>query len=428
VEQRSLFLLVAAGMIERRTRFRISLLNRTNGLEAVISATGEYGAVEAIEKLLPRLWDKWRKAWHEWESGCPIGSSPFRWEQLAPDRWRLTDQGVFAAGDLETGKTDVVLDFVFQQNFFRGRSAVRGRGELHSLNDFSGNAIPDTTVHVGNWDEGAEAFCSHLTQLLSAAMVRPNQRSAETEQGPSNGEPVTTRPVTKPAESDVPHTLQRFTGGTMVFFRERVELCGVVICSESMSTKKWRVLGLLRDIQSEKGRGYSGAKLAAELELADARSAAGLIRDIRKQIKTALMEEANIDCRNDDVIVSGGAGYRLSQKLSIQGAGKNDETPLQDHEIPQDVQSDPVDATVNDPVGDPVLPSDDTVATRHIRILQAIQSGRKLRAPHIADELDSPLPTIKRDWKTLKNEGKIEFIGSPKTGHYRLRLAPELAD
>ncbi len=224
-------------------------------------------------------------------------------------------------------------------------------------------------------------------------------------------------------ETDTPGTgndPEPFTGGQIVFFEDRVELCGVGIFRGSMSTKKWHVLELLRDIQSDKGRGFSGAKLAAELELADARSAAGLIRDIRKLIKTALLEEAKIDCGIDDVIVSGGSGYRFSHKLSVQGADNNGATPLQDHETAQSLHGDPLRDTVNGPVGDPVLPTGDTVAVRQRRILELIQSGRELRAPAIADELGSPLSTVKRDLKSLKGAGKIEFVGPPKTGHYRL--------
>ena len=50
-------------------RFRIRLLNRPGGLEAVIGATGECGFVEAIDDILPRLWDEWQKAWLKWEIG-----------------------------------------------------------------------------------------------------------------------------------------------------------------------------------------------------------------------------------------------------------------------------------------------------------------------------------------------------------------------
>ena len=154
-------------------RFRIRLLNRPGGLEAVIGATGECGFVEAIDDILPRLWDEWQKAWLKWEIGEQIGSSPFHYERLTPDHWRLTDQGVLVAGDLRQAETtDGVLDFVLRKNFFSRRPVVPGNGKLLSLQDLLGEEVAPKTVHVGNWKEGAETFFSHVAQSLAAATDR----------------------------------------------------------------------------------------------------------------------------------------------------------------------------------------------------------------------------------------------------------------
>jgi hypothetical protein len=284
-EQRALFLLVAAGMVERRVRFRIRLLNRPGGLEAVIGATGECGMVEAMDKLLPRLWDEWQKAWLEWKAGEQIGSSPFHFERLTPDHWRLTDQGVLAASDLQQKKTrDVVLDFVLRRNFFSRRSGVTGSGELLSLQDFSGENVAPKTVLVGNWKEGAETFVSYLAQSIVAAPVRGqnDDQSEETGQGGSAGESPPTPSASELQESDTPPELEPFSGGTMVFFRDRVELCGVDICSGPRSLRRRKALDLFRSRKAGQFVAYSGETLAKKLGLTRGQNgAAGVVRDLR---------------------------------------------------------------------------------------------------------------------------------------------------
>ena len=87
-----------------------------------------------------------------------------------PDHWRLTDQGVLAAGDLRQAETtDDVLDFVLRRNFFSRRPVAPGNGKLLSLQDLSGEEVAPKTVYVGNWKEGAETFFSHVAQSLAAA-------------------------------------------------------------------------------------------------------------------------------------------------------------------------------------------------------------------------------------------------------------------
>lgn len=51
-DSKALFLLVAAGMVERRIRFRVRLHTHPVGVEATVTATGEYGFAEAMEPVL----------------------------------------------------------------------------------------------------------------------------------------------------------------------------------------------------------------------------------------------------------------------------------------------------------------------------------------------------------------------------------------
>lgn len=68
-ESNALFLLVAAGMVERRIMFRMRLHNHPVAVEATVTATGEYGFAEAMELVLALVWADWRDAFVAWRNG-----------------------------------------------------------------------------------------------------------------------------------------------------------------------------------------------------------------------------------------------------------------------------------------------------------------------------------------------------------------------
>jgi predicted ArsR family transcriptional regulator len=76
---------------------------------------------------------------------------------------------------------------------------------------------------------------------------------------------------------------------------------------------------------------------------------------------------------------------------------------------------------VTDLVNDRVNFSDDTVNSRRAWIMAELAAGRELRAPVIASGLDCSLKTARRELDALKARGLIEFVGSCRTGFYRLR-------
>jgi DNA-binding response OmpR family regulator len=220
--------------------------------------------------------------------------------------------------------------------------------------------------------------------------------------------------------------LKAFSGGEMVYFSDRVELCGVDICSGGRSKRRRTTLDLLR---IKKGQGftcYSGEELAKKLGLATGQNgASGLIRDIRDRITDALRSKANIDCLDEDVILSGGPGYRLSEKLSVQDgpdtASGKDKGHGRDNRCIDDPNRDPDDSNPDDP-NDP-NPDDPDVKTESRRnwVLQELGKGRKLRTTDIVQEFGCSLETAKRDLKSLKANGVIEFVGTRRTGYYRLK-------
>ena len=74
----------------------------------------------------------------------------------------------------------------------------------------------------------------------------------------------------------------------------------------------------------------------------------------------------------------------------------------------------------NDP--DPDDPDRSTNASKERRewILHRMAEGKQLRAKHVAEHFNCSIPTAKRDLQALKRDGKIEFVGSTRSGDYRL--------
>ncbi len=183
-EAQALLLLVAAGMVERRIRLRMRLHNHPVAAEATMTATGEYGFVEALEPVLASMWGEWKDAYHAWRTGETRGEPLSVTEHLKPDEWRLTDQGTLARADLDGGHAERALDFVLRRGFFDGqpklilepgrervsqREAVRGYGRLVTMRKVQTDAVGTPAVNIGNWQEGATAFAAAFEALAKAA-------------------------------------------------------------------------------------------------------------------------------------------------------------------------------------------------------------------------------------------------------------------
>lgn len=182
-ESQALFLLVAAGMVERRIRLRARLHNHPVAVEATITATGEYGFVEAMEPVLASMWPDWKGAYNAWRTGETHGAPLGVTEHLKPDEWRLTDQGVLARADLDGDSPHIALDFVLRRGFFDGRSrlilepgrervsqreSVRGYGQLVTMRKVQADAASPPAVNMGNWKEGADAFAAAFEPIVKA--------------------------------------------------------------------------------------------------------------------------------------------------------------------------------------------------------------------------------------------------------------------
>lgn len=63
-------------------------------------------------------------------------------------------------------------------------------------------------------------------------------------------------------------------------------------------------------------------------------------------------------------------------------------------------------------------PLDGVVSGGVTELLEFIQINPGLKANELSKHIDTPLRTVQRWLKQLKDENKIEFQGAPKTGGY----------
>jgi hypothetical protein len=182
LEQRAQFLLIAAGMIERRMEMKVECLIASFSAEFELVATGEYGIADALDPLIHQMWTAVSEVWI-----TSHGKGATTHFEIISDSWRLTDQGVIARNDLAKTSYDrrTVFDFVLRQRFFSSRPGVRGVGRMVKMTRTDGpqeSPTPNapTPVSITNWDEGVKLFSEELASAFDAGIAR-KQCSAQPE-------------------------------------------------------------------------------------------------------------------------------------------------------------------------------------------------------------------------------------------------------
>ncbi len=205
-----------------------------------------------------------------------------------------------------------------------------------------------------------------------------------------------------------------FNGGTMVFHEDRVEICDVDICSGPRSRSRRVVLELL---SKQKPNGsfvaYSGGALYSAARQHGAKgSVAGWIRDLRDAITDTLLAEASICCGREEVILSGDQGYRFAGCVDVQFAATPTIRDITDTGLVGDVPNEDVPIVLND--------LNHAEAKRQEWILEQLGNGVRLKAPDVARQFQCSAKTAQRALGTLKDAGLIDYVGSTRTGYYRL--------
>jgi CheY-like chemotaxis protein len=214
------------------------------------------------------------------------------------------------------------------------------------------------------------------------------------EYGPKAKTIETPKPVPIVVKEPLPER-RRFDGGELVFETGRITLCGTTILLRTRSKLKWRIREVLnRHDLNGKWIGISGPEIAEILGLRSGQNGvSGAIRDFRTSICKILSAELGLICDQDDVIRSGGPGYRLNEWIRIEDGSQSKTQTVEDEG-----------------------------QSRRDRILELLAGGKRLRTAAIAESLGCSQATAKRELDFLRSTGAIEFIGPSKTGGYQLRL------
>lgn len=134
--------------------------------------------------------------------------------------------------------------------------------------------------------------------------------------------------TTPTSEAAKPAAPLPFAGGEMVFHPDRVELCGVKVLGDSGAGQTRRLIQeLSRKGSHDRFVCHSGAQLAKAIEADGGQnSVAGCVRNFRQSVTRALAAKG-IVCGRQDVIQSGGQGYRLREWIAIGGADTSNTHP-----------------------------------------------------------------------------------------------------
>ncbi len=213
------------------------------------------------------------------------------------------------------------------------------------------------------------------------------------------------------ARQSEPHreeSLQKFEEGEMVFFDDRVELCGIKVCGAVGSTLIRQILDALC-AKNDRGQfvAYSGSKLAKWIDCSGGDvGVAGAIRDFRTKAFSLLRSELRIEVGREDIIQSGDRGYQLTEKITVV----NGNDPVRD---PANEPDEPDPALQNEP--------DMSLTERQEWVVGQLQEGRRLQIGMAIKELKCSRSTAKREIAGLRERGLIEFIGNGRAGHYKLK-------
>lgn len=224
-----------------------------------------------------------------------------------------------------------------------------------------------------------------------------------------------------PDEHGDASALRPFDGGEMIFHADRVEFCGVDVCSGPRSSSKRTVLELLSQKHTDGTYvAFSGEELESQLKERGGRgTAAGSVRDLRDDIMVSLRSEAGLVCRRRDVILSGGPGYRFAESVSVQVVEIPEITDITDIDESDNVRDVRIDEVYE------ALDVPDDAAARRDWILQQLAEGVRLKATNVAKHFKCSMKTAYRDLDALKDEEQIEYVGAQRTGYYRLCQPPE---
>lgn len=308
------------------------------------------------------------------------------------------------------GFTYVLLDLQIPVRFGRGLACIEYgehlAREIHQSPSMQGVPIIVMTAYGKEGLEIAAPLCEHgVVDFINKPFPRTGRTLASVIQS------VLDRACRKRERTSPMHLKAEkpFQGGELVFYPDRIELCGVTVVSSSKSCQMWTILDTLKQrLDERRYKAFPGSGLASKV-VGDGgqNSVAGSIRDFRRYAAEQLGRELGLKVERDDVIETSKAGYRLNARIVVKDLRNTGPRPAANSRV--NASHDPVNTGPDAPVNE-----------RREQIMALIRSGEQLRVPGFAAKLRCGYTTVKREVDALKAEGHIEFVGPSKTGHYTL--------
>ena len=210
---------------------------------------------------------------------------------------------------------------------------------------------------------------------------------------------------------------QPFTSGELVFYPNKVELCGVKVLSESGLGHCRRMLDMLREKRRDRFVRIGGEELAAKIAKAVngaivIGTITGCAKTFRSNIKTRLKRDLNLVCEDQDVLVRDEQGYHLNdEKIRVRDGT--------DAEAANDTLDAPVCETARADTHESAPEELDGLNDRQKWVLAQTGKGQELTRARLEEVKEVSTKTAKRDLSDLVARGLIEYIRKPHPGFYR---------
>ena len=231
--------------------------------------------------------------------------------------------------------------------------------------------------------------------------------------------------------------LKPFSGGRLVLYPDRVELCGVKIVGDNGFGHSLKVLQGL----SRRNRGGRYVHRSAEELAGDLGGTAGIgtvtaaVQTIRRNVVSRLQRHLGLTCRPDDVIRNDEQGYSLRDWIVLGSPNDASDEFTRDcgrDTAPQHQCLDwPAAVTAND-TGDidhaTGEPRNAPLNERQQWVLRELDRGVRLCRRMLEKQFGIHARTAKRDLSDLAERGLVRFVRVGKAGYYQATSEPaELA-
>jgi DNA-binding response OmpR family regulator len=203
----------------------------------------------------------------------------------------------------------------------------------------------------------------------------------------------------------------KFVGTTINYQSERIEVLGRVLAESSHRSNFWNLLQSLRKHTADgRFRAFSGRQLAASFKgpAATQNTVASCVSDLRKRF-AQLLAEAGFEAGEEDVIQSGGPGYRFNEWMTIgdDSIGADSTLPVPQPAAAVAVAPMPAFAPENTPLSE-----------RQFWVLERLRSGAALQRADLEKHFNVTAKTAKRDLTDLLQRSLIIFVRTPRPGRY----------